>query len=63
MLDELHCPLVRDLAVRINAVSTGMAGDDLVEVFKAERLPDTIMLPKVESKDEIQWVGTVFKHQ
>lgn len=55
MLDKLSCPHVRDLAVRVNSVSSGLAEEDLEEVFKANRLPDTIMLPKVESKEEIQW--------
>lgn len=57
MLDKLSCPHVRDLAVRVNSVSSGLAEEDLKEVFKANRLPDTIMLPKVESKQEIQWVS------
>ncbi|KAJ8027565.1 Citramalyl-CoA lyase, mitochondrial [Holothuria leucospilota] len=46
MLDKLSCPHVRDLAVRVNSVSSGLAEEDLKEVFKANRLPDTIMLPK-----------------
>lgn len=56
MLDRLSCPGVRDLAVRVNSVSSGLADEDLMEIFKAERLPSTVMLPKVESKAEVQWV-------
>lgn len=59
-LDSLHLPTVGDVAVRINAVDSGLAGEDLDEILKAERLPDTLMLPKVESVQHIQWVRQLF---
>ncbi|PIK52075.1 putative citrate lyase subunit beta-like protein, mitochondrial-like [Apostichopus japonicus] len=63
MLDRLSCPGVRDLAVRVNSVSSGLADEDLMEIFKAERLPSTVMLPKVESKAEVQWFVKTVKSQ
>ena len=55
-LDTLHAPNVRDLAVRVNSVVSGLAEEDLKTVLKAKRLPDTLMLPKVDSVGHIQWV-------
>ncbi|XP_033635149.1 citramalyl-CoA lyase, mitochondrial-like isoform X1 [Asterias rubens] len=61
-LDSLHLPTVGDVAVRINAVDCGLAGEDLDEILKAERLPDTLMLPKVESVQHIQWLTEKLQH-
>jgi len=55
MLDELSFGRT-ELAVRINAVDSGLAEDDLKAVLKAKKLPTTIFLPKVELPDQIQWV-------
>jgi citrate lyase beta subunit len=41
--------------VRINAVSTGLAGDDLQLVLPA--WPDGIVIPKVDDPDQVQWVS------
>ncbi|XP_022103542.1 citrate lyase subunit beta-like protein, mitochondrial [Acanthaster planci] len=56
-LESLHLPTVGDVAVRINAVDSGLAEEDLKEVLQAERLPDTLMLPKVESEGHLQWLA------
>jgi hypothetical protein len=45
-----------EAAVRINPVSSGLAADDLTAVLSAKRLPDALVVPKVESADEVQWV-------
>ncbi len=41
--------------VRINPLQSGLAEDDLVSVLTAH--PDGIVLPKVESADQLQWVN------
>jgi citrate lyase beta subunit len=45
-----------EAAVRINPVSSGLAADDLAAVLSAKRLPDAVVVPKVESADEVHWV-------
>lgn len=42
--------------MRINPVSSGMAGDDLAAVLSAKRLPDALVVPKVEGPDEVHWL-------
>lgn len=45
-----------EAAVRINPVSSGLAEEDLKVVLSAKRLPDALVVPKVESEDEVHWV-------
>jgi hypothetical protein len=45
-----------EAAVRINPVSSGLAEEDLAAVLSAKRLPDALVVPKVESLDEVQWI-------
>lgn len=47
----------RDLAVRINAVSTGLAADDLQCILGASHLPSTLLLPKVEETSQLDYVS------
>lgn len=57
VLSQPERPRVRgDLAVRVNAVSTGLAGDDLQCILAASHLPSTLLLPKVEDADQLDWV-------
>ncbi|CAK6442759.1 unnamed protein product [Pipistrellus nathusii] len=46
--------------VRINAVSSGLAEDDLEAILQSRVLPSSIMLPKVEGPEEIQWFSDKF---
>ncbi|XP_036310582.1 citramalyl-CoA lyase, mitochondrial isoform X1 [Pipistrellus kuhlii] len=46
--------------VRINAVSSGLAEEDLEAVLQSRVLPSSIMLPKVEGPEEIQWFSDKF---
>lgn len=46
----------RDLAVRINAVSTGLAAHDLQCILGAIHLPSTLLLPKVEEASQLDYV-------
>eukprot|EP00882_Tetradesmus_deserticola_P030245 GHRQ01033944.1.p1 GENE.GHRQ01033944.1~~GHRQ01033944.1.p1 ORF type:complete len:116 (+),score=52.86 GHRQ01033944.1:242-589(+) len=53
--DLSFCP-AGEAAVRINPVSSGMAADDLAAVLSAKRLPHALVVPKVESPDEVHWL-------
>uniref|UniRef100_G3MM28 Citramalyl-CoA lyase, mitochondrial n=2 Tax=Amblyomma TaxID=6942 RepID=G3MM28_AMBMU len=46
----------KDVAVRINAVSTGLAADDLQCILGASHLPSTLLLPKVEETSQLDYV-------
>jgi citrate lyase subunit beta/citryl-CoA lyase len=49
-----------DRAVRINAVSTRFAEDDIIEVLAgAHGRVDVLVLSKVESADEVRWIDSV----
>ncbi|KAL8914758.1 MAG: hypothetical protein Q9172_007026 [Xanthocarpia lactea] len=52
---------VKENAVRINAVDTGLALHDLTEVLKAPCL-DTIIVPKVNSPSDLTFVTDVIRH-
>ncbi|XP_054575883.1 citramalyl-CoA lyase, mitochondrial isoform X3 [Eptesicus fuscus] len=41
--------------VRINSVSSGLAEEDLESLLQSRVLPSSLMLPKVEGPEEIQW--------
>lgn len=43
--------------VRVNSVSSGLAEADLEVLLQASVLPSSLMLPKVEGPEEIQWVS------
>ncbi|XP_052088047.1 citramalyl-CoA lyase, mitochondrial-like [Mytilus californianus] len=42
-----------DITVRVNPVSSGLMEEDLKVVFKSEHPPKTLMLPKVDTPEEI----------
>ncbi|XP_073899156.1 citramalyl-CoA lyase, mitochondrial isoform X2 [Castor canadensis] len=46
--------------VRVNSVSSGLAEADLETVLQSRVLPSSLMLPKVESPEEIQWFSDKF---
>ncbi|KAL8693795.1 MAG: hypothetical protein Q9218_001443 [Villophora microphyllina] len=52
---------IRENAVRINAVQTGLALDDLTEVLKAPNV-NTIVVPKVNSPSDLHFVSDVIRH-
>ncbi|XP_078402163.1 citramalyl-CoA lyase, mitochondrial isoform X1 [Cetorhinus maximus] len=49
-----------DLCVRINSVSSGLAELDMEVILESEALPPTLMLPKVETVEEIKWFADRF---
>lgn len=52
---------IKELCVRINSVSTGLALDDLTSVLRGEHI-DAIMLPKCESAADLHFVTDVIRH-
>ncbi|XP_007437536.2 citramalyl-CoA lyase, mitochondrial-like [Python bivittatus] len=42
--------------VRINSVSSGLAEEDMKVILKSKVLPTSLMLPKVDSVEEIKWL-------
>ena len=42
--------------VRVNSVTSGLAADDLAVTLGAKRLPPTLMLPKVDAPEQLDWV-------
>ncbi|XP_036054616.1 citramalyl-CoA lyase, mitochondrial isoform X1 [Onychomys torridus] len=46
--------------VRINSVSSGLAEADLETILQAQVLPSSMMLPKVEGPEDIQWFSDKF---
>ncbi|KAG4438520.1 hypothetical protein IFR05_005994 [Cadophora sp. M221] len=53
---------ISELSVRINAVSSGLALDDLTTVLQAKHL-DAIVVPKVNSAADLHFITDVLRHQ
>lgn len=51
-----------EYAVRINSIDSGLAEKDLAAILTAQRLPETVMVPKVETVNHINWIGEKFSH-
>ncbi|MCJ1479061.1 hypothetical protein MMC13_007745 [Lambiella insularis] len=60
-LNQPRAAGIKEQAVRINAVESGLALDDLSEVLKAEQL-DAIVVPKVNSASDLHFVTDVIRH-
>lgn len=45
----------KDCGVRVNSVSSGVCAEDINAILRADRLPQTLHLPKVESTEELDW--------
>ncbi|MEE6470822.1 hypothetical protein FKM82_009075, partial [Ascaphus truei] len=48
--------------VRINSVSSNLAEEDLEVILQSKVLPSCVMLPKVETSEEVQWFTDKFLH-
>uniref|UniRef100_A0A6J0UAZ0 Citramalyl-CoA lyase, mitochondrial isoform X1 n=2 Tax=Pogona vitticeps TaxID=103695 RepID=A0A6J0UAZ0_9SAUR len=48
--------------VRINSVTSGLAEEDMKVIFESSILPTSLMLPKVESTEEIRWFTEKFAY-
>jgi len=55
ILDELDFGRTEPV-VRINSIDSGLGEDDLMAVLQAKRLPPTVMIPKVEHPEHIDWI-------
>ncbi|RDW94214.1 HpcH/HpaI aldolase/citrate lyase family protein [Aspergillus mulundensis] len=60
-LDEPAPPGIRERAVRINSVDSGLALADLTEVLQSPNL-STIVLPKVNTPADLTFVADVISH-
>lgn len=45
-----------EVCVRINSIETGLAEDDLRAILTAKAFPQSIVLPKVETMEHLDWV-------
>ena len=45
--------------MRVNSIETGLAEDDLRMALTAKVLPHSIVVPKVETAEHIDWVNFV----
>ena len=52
--------IMPQLAVRINSLSTRFGLDDLAALLDASRMPDFLLLPKIESPDQVAVVASLF---
>ena len=59
MLDELGEVDGVDIAVRVNSVASGLLDEDLKVVMAAQHRPQTILLPKADTVDDLVLVGFV----
>ena len=60
-IDQDIPPQIKERAVRINSVGSGLALDDLREVLKSPNLT-TIVCPKVDSASDLSFVRDVIEH-
>jgi len=60
-LDQPRATGIKEQSVRINAVESGLALDDLTEVLKARHV-DTVVVPKVNSAADLHFVTDVIRH-
>ncbi|MBN3307637.1 CLYBL protein, partial [Amia calva] len=61
MLEELDLGRT-EKCVRVNSVSSGFAQLDLEVILQSKVLPPSLMLPKVETTEEVQWFVDRFRH-
>ncbi|KAK3714633.1 hypothetical protein LTR37_007613 [Vermiconidia calcicola] len=62
MLNKDRVPGIREQAVRINPVSSGLALDDLTEILKGKNL-DCLVVPKVDAPSDLHFVTDVLKQK
>ena len=60
-LSQPRAPSIKEAAVRINAVDSGYALDDLTSVLQAKNL-DALVVPKVNSAADLHFVTDVIRH-
>ncbi|XP_018570910.1 citramalyl-CoA lyase, mitochondrial [Anoplophora glabripennis] len=55
-------PTKFDLGVRVNSIDSGLCHEDLVSCLGGSFLPDTVLLPKVESSEHVLWFADEISH-
>ncbi|KAG9242401.1 HpcH/HpaI aldolase/citrate lyase family protein [Calycina marina] len=60
-LTQPRPPNISELAVRINAISTGLALDDLTSILSAPNI-DALLIPKVNRASDLNFVTDVLRH-
>lgn len=60
-LHQHRAPHIKEQAVRINAVETGLAMDDLTTVLQSPNV-DAVVVPKVNSAADLHFVTDVIRH-
>ncbi|CAG8971658.1 hypothetical protein HYALB_00003126 [Hymenoscyphus albidus] len=61
-LSQSRPPNITELAVRINAVSTGLALDDLTSVLASTHI-DALAVPKISKASDLHFINDVLRHQ
>ncbi|KAI9835806.1 MAG: hypothetical protein M1837_003593 [Sclerophora amabilis] len=61
LLEQPRPSGIREQAVRINSVESGLALDDLTEVLQSPNL-DTLVVPKVQSASDLHFIQDVIRH-
>jgi len=61
-LSETDFSGLTDVAVRINSVSSGLAEADMIALKDAPILPATLMLPKLDTCEEVLWFASTFQN-
>ncbi len=62
VLNKDRVPNIREQAVRINPVSSGLALDDLTEILKGKHL-DCLVVPKVDAPSDLHFVTDVLRQK
>ncbi|KAI9748628.1 MAG: hypothetical protein M4579_007168 [Chaenotheca gracillima] len=60
-LEQPRAQGIREQAVRINSVESGLALDDLTEVLQSPNL-DALVVPKVQSASDLHFIHDVIRH-
>lgn len=62
VLNKDRVPNIREQAVRINPVGSGLALDDLTEILKGKHL-DCVVVPKVDAASDLHFVTDVLRQK
>ncbi|CAH1996382.1 unnamed protein product [Acanthoscelides obtectus] len=57
-LNDLKPDVIKgDLGIRVNSIDTGLCEEDLRSCLSAKNVPNTVLLPKVETTEDLDWVS------
>lgn len=52
-------PTSFELAVRVNSIDSGLCEIDLKTILNGPNFPTTLHLPKLESKEQLEWLSNI----